>query len=70
MQATLTAFSETSAYKFQWPGNYPEESIQHAEQGEILKSRKHILFIDFKFIILNLKILKVVMILCKPFVIP
>jgi hypothetical protein len=27
------------AYKIQTPGNYPEESIQHSEQGETLKSR-------------------------------
>jgi len=32
--------SETSAYKIQTPGNYPEESIQHPEHGESLKSRK------------------------------
>ena len=31
--------SETSAYKIQTPGNYPEESIQHLEHGEGLKSR-------------------------------
>jgi hypothetical protein len=31
--------SETSAYKIQKPGNYPEESIQHSEYGESLKSR-------------------------------
>ena len=31
--------SETSAYKIQTPGNYPEESIQHSEHGERLKSR-------------------------------
>ena len=31
--------SETSAYKIQTPGNYPEESIQHSEHGESLKSR-------------------------------
>jgi hypothetical protein len=31
--------SETSAYKIQTPGNYPEESIQHTENGESLKSR-------------------------------
>jgi len=30
---------ETSAYKIQTPGNYPEDSIRHAEQGESLKSR-------------------------------
>jgi len=26
------------ANKIQTPGNYPEESIQHSEQGESLKS--------------------------------
>jgi hypothetical protein len=30
--------SETSAYKIQTRGNYPEESIKHLEQGESLKS--------------------------------
>jgi len=34
-----TERSETSAYKIQTPGNYPEERIQHSEQGESLKSR-------------------------------
>jgi len=28
-----------SAYKIQTLGNYPEESIQHSEHGENLKSR-------------------------------
>jgi hypothetical protein len=32
--------SETSAYKIQMPGNYPEENIQHTEHGKSLKSRK------------------------------
>ena len=32
--------SETSAYKIQAPGNYAEESLQHSEHGESLKSRK------------------------------
>jgi hypothetical protein len=27
------------AYKFQTPGSYPKESIQHTEHGESLKSR-------------------------------
>jgi len=31
--------SETSAYKIQTPGNYPEESVQHSKEGESLKSR-------------------------------
>jgi hypothetical protein len=31
---------ETSAYKSQTPGNYPEENIQHTEHGGGLKSRK------------------------------
>jgi len=28
-----------SAYKLQTPGNYPEQSTQHSEHGESLKSR-------------------------------
>jgi len=34
-----TECSKTSAYKIQMPGNHPEESIQHSEQGKSLKSR-------------------------------
>jgi hypothetical protein len=34
-----TECSETSAYKIQTPGNYPEESIQNSKCGENLKSR-------------------------------
>jgi hypothetical protein len=34
-----TECSETSAFKIQRTGNYPEESIQHSEQGVSLKSR-------------------------------
>ena len=34
-----TERSETSAYKIQTPGNYPEESVQHSEHGKSLKSR-------------------------------
>jgi hypothetical protein len=34
-----TECSETSAYKIQTPGNYPEENIQHTEHGESFKSR-------------------------------
>ena len=33
-----TECSETSAYKLQTPRNYSEESIQHSEHGESLKS--------------------------------
>jgi len=33
-----TECSETSAYKIQTPGNYLEESVQHSEHGESLKS--------------------------------
>ena len=35
-----TEYSETLACKVQTPGNYPEENIQHSEQGGSLKSRK------------------------------
>jgi hypothetical protein len=30
---------ETSAYKIQTSGNYPEENIKHSEHGKSLKSR-------------------------------
>jgi len=39
MKMEQTECSETSAYKIQTPGNYPEENIQHTEHGENLKSR-------------------------------
>jgi hypothetical protein len=44
-----------SAYKIQTPGNYPEESIQHSEHGESLKSRvsKPTLFTDDTSIIFS-----------------
>jgi hypothetical protein len=32
------SFGSKIAYRFQTPGNYPEEMIQHSERGEILKS--------------------------------
>ena len=34
MKMEQTECSETLAYKIQTPGNYPEESKQHSEQGE------------------------------------
>jgi len=40
MKMEQTVCSETPAHKIQTPGNYPEENIQHSEQGESLKSRK------------------------------
>ena len=53
--------SETSAYKIQTPGNYPEESIQHTEHGESLKSRIHSVYVlyeiekihDFIYFLIN-----------------
>jgi hypothetical protein len=39
MKMEQTEFSETSSYKIWMLGNYPEESIQHSEHGESLKSR-------------------------------
>jgi hypothetical protein len=38
-----TECSETSAYKIQTLGNYPEENIQRREHGESLKLRINIL---------------------------
>jgi hypothetical protein len=39
MKMEQTECSETSAYKNQMPGNYPEDNIQHSEHGESLKSK-------------------------------
>ena len=39
MKMEQTECSEKSAYNIQMPGNYSEESIQHSEQGESLKSK-------------------------------
>jgi hypothetical protein len=39
MKMEHTDCSETSEYKIQTLGNYPEKSIQHSEHGESLKSR-------------------------------
>jgi hypothetical protein len=47
-----TECSETSEYKIQTPGNYPEENIQHSQDGKSLKSRIYLL-IYFLFFILH-----------------
>jgi len=39
MTMEQTECSKTLAYKIKMLGNYPEESIQHSEHGESLKSR-------------------------------
>jgi hypothetical protein len=39
MKMEQTECSETSAYKLQTPGNYPEENIKHSQHGGSLKSR-------------------------------
>jgi hypothetical protein len=43
MKIEQTQCSETLAFKLQTPGNHPEESTQHSEQGESLKSTKTVL---------------------------
>jgi hypothetical protein len=43
MKLEQTECFETSAYKIQTPQNSPEESIQHSEHGEILKSRTYMI---------------------------
>ena len=45
MKMEQTEWSETSVYKIQMPGNYPDESLQHSEHGESLKLR----FFNFTF---------------------
>jgi hypothetical protein len=39
MKMEQTECSEMLAYNIQMPANYPEESIQHSENGESLQSR-------------------------------
>jgi hypothetical protein len=39
MKMEQTEHSESLAFKLQTPVNHPEESIQHSEHGDILKSR-------------------------------
>ena len=46
MKMVQTECSETSAYKIQTPGNYPQESIQHSEHSESLKSRTTFFFLS------------------------
>jgi len=40
MKMEQTVCSETSAYKIQTTGNYPEERTQYSEQGERFKIKK------------------------------
>ena len=47
MKMEETECSETSAYKIQTPGNYPEENMQSTEHGESLKSRSVLLLSGF-----------------------
>ena len=47
MKMEETECCKMSANKIQTPGNYPEESTQHPQQGESLKSRKRILSLQF-----------------------
>jgi len=47
MKMEQTECSETSAYKIQTPGNYPEENMQHTEDGESLKSMYLIALINY-----------------------
>jgi len=57
MEMEQTEYSETSAYKIQTPGNYPEENIQHTEHGESLKSRiLYAYYIEYYGPILHVKI--------------
>jgi hypothetical protein len=54
MKMEQTECSETWAYKFQTPGNYPEESIQQSEQDKSLKSGRkmfiYLLYFDSEFL--------------------
>jgi hypothetical protein len=54
MKMEQTECSEMTEYKIQTPGNYPEESMQHSEQGESLKSRIKLYILSlFLFLLLS-----------------
>jgi hypothetical protein len=44
MKMEQIEISERSVYEIQTPGKYPEENIQHTEQGKSLKSSKTFFF--------------------------
>jgi hypothetical protein len=44
MKMEQTECSETLARRIQMPGNYPEESIQHSDNGKSLKSSIVLIF--------------------------
>jgi len=50
MKMEQTECSEVSEYKIQTSGNYPEERIQHKEDGESLKSKRNTYFKIMLFI--------------------
>jgi len=60
-----TECSETSVYKIQTPGNHPEESIQHSEHSESLKSRKYVFLFYEREIILFIKLADFLHKLCR-----
>ena len=53
MKMEQTECSETLAYKIHTPGKYPDESIQHSEQGECFKSRILDIFVVVSFFFFN-----------------
>jgi hypothetical protein len=59
MKMEQTECSETLAYIMQTPGNYPEESTQHSEHGESLKSRIDQVICTYGSQILVLFVLKI-----------
>jgi len=60
MKTEQTECSEMSAYKIQTPGNYPEESIQHSEHGESLKSRMSVQVSQITYLYTSARILSMV----------
>jgi hypothetical protein len=49
MKMEQTVCSEMSTYKTQMLGNYPEESVQHSEHSENLKSRYYTMMMIINF---------------------
>jgi hypothetical protein len=49
MKMEQTECSETSAYRIQMPGNYPEENIQHGFCFQSLTVKSRLTLVDVQF---------------------
>jgi hypothetical protein len=66
MKMEQTECSETSEYKIQTPGNYPEENVQHTEHGESWNKKSNVIFIYVLTRNVAGNIIKLIASVCRP----